>query len=224
MKHSSGIPADVPPDAGLAALGAAAGAPWPIWAQVGAPSGEEGGYEWEEVLPAADGTWDTLDDGRNSTDLALLIYPLNIAVGVTAGRIVRVTLARTLGGAVRLVFDPVTRGFWAEITASAADGTNRWKYSWAERVKTSAGYGGWAAPAGGLSGTLDARNTIEAMNSGAGVQGNGVDVANLDADAYTFALQPAPDGVIVWMRPVRVGAALEYWFQYETGVDGTCDE
>ena len=132
----------------------------------------------------------------------------------------------------RRVFPARATGFWAIITGSAADGTNRWKYAWTEQSKTVAGYDGWANKTSGRSGTTSvdpARNTIEDMNDASGVQGNGVDVANLDTADYTFAIQAAPAGVVVWMYIVEipalgeVDASTEYWFSYVNGVDGGCD-
>jgi len=116
---------------------------------------------------------------------------------------------------------PEPEGFWAQLTGSSADGTNRWSYSFTEVYKAIAGYGGWATKSGGRSGT--ARNSIEDGNSGSGTLGNGVAVSSLDTDDYTFTLQPAPDDVIVWVREVDQGGTTEYWFRYENGVDGSCD-
>jgi len=113
------------------------------------------------------------------------------------------------------------QGFIARITGNAADGTNRWKYTFVEVEQTTAEYGGWTTLASGRAGT--ARNLIEDINSAAGVQGNGVDLGHLDTTDYTFALQPAPANVIVRMWEVPYGTMTEYWFQYENGVDGTCD-
>ena len=117
---------------------------------------------------------------------------------------------------------PAPEGFWAQLTGSSADGTNRWSYSFVEVYKATAGYGGWATLSGGKSGT--ARNTIEDGNSGSGTLGNGVAVSSLDTDDYTFTLQPVSDDVIVWVEEVDQGGTTEYWFQYENGVDGSCDE
>ena len=121
---------------------------------------------------------------------------------------------------------PASDGFWARLTSSAADGTNRYKYAFSEVYKSSAGYGGWATLSGGRSGTTStdpARNTIEDGNSGSGTLGNGVAVSSLDTGDYTFTLQSAPDDVIVWVREVDQGGTTEYWFQYENGIDGSCD-
>ena len=116
--------------------------------------------------------------------------------------------------------------FWARITGNAASGTHRWTYSWVEVEKTIAGYGGWTTLSGGRSGST-AYNTIEDMNTGADahVEGNGVDPANLDpavTGSDTFAFMPCSTDNVVRMWPVQVGSAIEYWFAYETGVDGAC--
>jgi hypothetical protein len=116
-------------------------------------------------------------------------------------------------------------GFRARIGAATPAGDNQWTYAFVEVEKTAAGYGGWTTLSGGRTGS--ARNTIEDMNSDTGVQGNGVDVANLDTDAFTFEIQPCPAGNVVWMRTVRFMVddepTTEYWFDYENGVDGECD-
>ncbi len=129
--------------------------------------------------------------------------------------------------------DPGVEVFFAEITGNtAADGPaqNRWKYAWSEVSKSVAAYDGWAVLAGGRSGstgTDPARNTIEDMNTGANahVEGCGVDPEHLDTGDYTFEIMPCTTGNIVAMYqvPVGTGTAVEYWFNYENGVDGTCD-
>lgn len=116
---------------------------------------------------------------------------------------------------------PVT--FWGKITASSADGTNRWSYTFSEVEKTAAGYAGWAVRDGGWSGT--ARNTLENMNSGTGVQGNGVDVDGADWPA-DFDIEACPTNAIVRIHRetfmASETATEEFWFQYANGVDGTC--
>ena len=157
---------------------------------------------------------------------------VNRCPGAPAGRIVQFRQERNLSGAVETWIDVAwaDSGFWASITASAADGTNRWKYAFSEVYKSSAGYGGWATLSGGRSGSVStdpARNTIEDMNTGADghIEGNGVDPANLDpvgTGSDTFAIMPCTAGNIVWMRQVARGGSVEYWFSYENGVDGDC--
>ena len=125
-------------------------------------------------------------------------------------------------------------GFWARITGNDGDPEYeyRWKYSWAEVKKSTAGYGGWIADGRTGSTTVDpAYNSIEDINDGTPetVQGNGVDPDNLDGDGVTtffsFALQPCTTGNPVWMREVVLAdESVEYWFSYETGVDGACTE
>jgi hypothetical protein len=107
--------------------------------------------------------------------------------------------------------------FWAKITGSAADGTNRWKYAWAEVEPPANGYGTWIATGRtGTTTTNPARNTVENMNAATGTQGNGVDVANFSG---TFAMQPAPANVIVRMYVTRG----KMWFEYPNAVDGACE-
>lgn len=113
--------------------------------------------------------------------------------------------------------------FWAEITGSTSLGNNQWTYSFKEKKKTSAGYGGWEDISGGRTGTDTAYNFIENMNDGLTTEGNGVDLDNLDTADYTFTIQPAPAGVIVELGAVWNGATEEYWFGYCNGIDGTCD-
>lgn len=115
--------------------------------------------------------------------------------------------------------------FPARIGVATPAGDNRWTYAFVEVEKTVAGYDGWTTLSGGRTGTV--YNSIEDMNSDAGVQGNGVDLANLDTAEYTFTIQPCPEGNVVWIRTIRfiVGETptVEYWFGHENGVDGSCD-
>ena len=124
-----------------------------------------------------------------------------------------------------------SRGFWAEITGNTeadSPAQNRWKYSWKEITKASAGYDGWDDAPEQRTGTHNAYNLIEDMNTKTGgvQEGIGVDPDNLDTDDYTFTIQAIPAGVIVWMYEVIVPGtdAPEYWFHAPNGVDGGCDE
>ncbi len=121
-------------------------------------------------------------------------------------------------------------GIWAEITASAvadSPAQNRWTYSWKEKCKATAGYDGWSDVSGGMTGTNNAYNIIEDMNTASDassptVQGNGVDIDGTDFPAG-FAVKAAPDGVTVKLHMVSVGSTVEYWFAYENAIDGTCE-
>ena len=110
--------------------------------------------------------------------------------------------------------------FYAQIGAAVADGTNRWKYAWTEIEKLTAGYGAWTNVLEGRSGSA-ARNFVEGMNAGTGVQGNGVDIDGVDFPAG-FSLQKCPSGVFVVMHRIQVADDEEFWFSYENAIDGTC--
>jgi len=89
-------------------------------------------------------------------------------------------------------------GFWARLTASAADG-DRWTYTFVEVAKKTVGYGGWAVVAGGLTGT--ARNTAE------------------DPTGDYVAV---PTNTVVWMRRADISGDSEFWFTSYTELpDGT---
>ena len=125
---------------------------------------------------------------------------------------------------------PKAELFIARITVNSTYTNYRYSYSFVEVEKAEAGYAGWSivtVAKGGRAGT--AYNLVEQMNSAAGEQGNGVDRANLvDPGVYTFTIKAAPVNVLVMMMeiPCKVAGVwtTEYWFQYENGVDGTCDE
>ncbi len=123
---------------------------------------------------------------------------------------------------------PATRdGYWARIYGSADQSGHVWHYGFDEVA-----YDGtdWAAVPGGRYGdSIDpnthALNTAEAGNAPTGVQGNGVNVDNLNPG---LSIQPAPDNVVVWMRDEPIGGTtpgippVRATFFYLNGVDGTC--
>jgi len=120
--------------------------------------------------------------------------------------------------AVVLLGDNLTeRGLWAELTGHTLDGDNRWTYSWKEIKKTSTGYDGWSDISGGLTGSDNAYNSFEVINSAFGRQGNGVHIDNL---APGEQIQPCPNGTPVWLREVvTTSDDKEYWYDYANGVD-----
>jgi len=111
--------------------------------------------------------------------------------------------------------------FFARVASSTQNGPNRWKYDFKEVEKTLPGYGGWTDRANGITGT--AYNLIEDRNSLTGTLGNGVSVSSLKTDDAEFELRPIPDGTRVMIMPVTLpNGTIEYWTQYENGIDGGC--
>jgi len=113
----------------------------------------------------------------------------------------------------------------AELTGAAVLSANRWQYSWRE-VRLASG-SAWAAVAGGYTSATHgfAYNRFEVPNSASGVQGNGIDLANLPG---TFALKPprsqSGSGVVVRLRGPYVNASgiPTWWFAAVNAVDGAC--
>jgi len=107
--------------------------------------------------------------------------------------------------------------FVGEITAYSSLGSNQWEYTLQRQRKAdTTGYnpGSWQHDS-----SADARtayNLSEYMNSDVGVQGNGVDLANLPG---SFDIMPVPVGTLV----LAIAAKNEWWFQYENAVDGECE-
>ena len=118
-----------------------------------------------------------------------------------------------------------TTCFWAKITGNAADGTNKWKYAWTEQERTSAG---WQDLTGGRSGTTStdfALNSLEASNSGSGVQGNSIDIDGaVFTDNSDLEIQPVQGDPVVrmYVEPEVTAGALAYSFEYVNAVDGEC--
>ncbi len=92
--------------------------------------------------------------------------------------------------------------------------SNRWVYNWRAYRASGPDPTQWQA----TSRTGSARNLLEAANVTSGTQGNGVNNAQLPAG---FKLRPVPPGTFVLIYNVP-GAG--YWFAYENGVDGTCQQ
>lgn len=114
--------------------------------------------------------------------------------------------------------------FWAKITGSATNGTNKWKYAWAEQERSSSG---WADLTGGRSGTTStgfALNSIEANNDGTGIQGNSVDIdGTLFDDNTGLEIQPVQgDPVVRMWAEEDTGGTIAYSFEYVNAVDGDC--
>lgn len=110
-------------------------------------------------------------------------------------------------------------------SATGTGTSNQWTYAFTQMKKTNTGYTGWTVDPDGITGT--AYNYREIGNGASGVQGNGVDLANLSG---TFAVQPITTGTQVFLERVllfdtdgenRTGA-FEWWFDGYNAVDGAC--
>ena len=114
---------------------------------------------------------------------------------------------------------PELSEIFVRITGETLLSDNKWEYDWEEvrfandeavttgSVRTSASYG-------------KALNLMEMLNTAAGVQGNGVDVANLDND---FEIQPISDRAVVMLKgPYTISGVNRWLFQAVNAVDGVC--
>lgn len=117
---------------------------------------------------------------------------------------------------------------WIKITDATQDSTKkRWKYSWAEVYKATAGFEGWQTLTGGLAGggANDpfgyAYNTIEDPNAATGTYGNGVSSTNLSG---SMALIRVANGIILrgWIVYPADNSTPEVWFAFENGINGGC--
>ena len=134
------------------------------------------------------------------------------------------------------------RGFWAQITASAAVApitgstettTNRWKYNWQEmlyqqdgnfqvrpngRTTSNAGTDAQGNPITDAYGY----NTIETNNTDSGILGNSVDYDTLPTQ---MDIEPVRGNPVVWLRPIQtcdVPPKQQYVFEYVNAIDGIC--
>lgn len=118
---------------------------------------------------------------------------------------------------------PATTSWIARITGATSLGNNRWSYNWTAVSLTDAGV--TAVPAASprthaTTGYGTARNLAEMGNAATGVQGNGVDVADLTG---TLAIRPIPTGRIVQMSgPFGTSGAPFCVFTAENGLQGAC--
>lgn len=111
--------------------------------------------------------------------------------------------------------------FFGLVTASEADGDNRWAYTVSEAILTGTGYTGWAARTGGRE--VTARNLKEVGNTS--TVAGGIDTAG---DDYPdgFSTLPVPTGSLVhlWQVTKSDQSAIEWWFDGgPTAHDGTCE-
>ncbi|WP_115009492.1 hypothetical protein [Synechococcus sp. N5] len=109
---------------------------------------------------------------------------------------------------------------YAMITGASPDGANKWIYDW-EEVRFENGTAVKTGSVRKSSTHGKAINTFELLNGASGVQGNGVDLANLTG---TFSIQPIPAniGVVKLEGPIRDGGNDRWLFSAPNGVDGAC--
>ena len=110
-------------------------------------------------------------------------------------------------------------------------GPNQWIYIVVEQRKDTPGYGGWVDKSDTKPREVACFNRPENDNSETGVQGTGIDVANLTGN---FVHQPIPIWSIVEVTEIRLPAkagehgqkgtpaSIEYWIDVMNGVDGAC--
>lgn len=127
--------------------------------------------------------------------------------------------------AVVMLNSPEVFTFDAKITGNAAipSTTNRWKYAWTEQVRTSTGWANATNARTGTTTTDYAINGFEANNSGAGIQGNGVDIDGAIFTANTdLEVQPIQGNPVVRMVCEVVGGSTYYSFYAPNAIDGEC--
>ena len=111
--------------------------------------------------------------------------------------------------------------FPAKVTGNSADGDNKWTYRLTEQDRTASG---WSDLANGRS-VSAVVNGAEANNSGAGVQGNGIDIDGTVFDDNTdIEIQPIQGEPVVWVDRTydkTTGDAL-YSISEMNAIDGEC--
>jgi hypothetical protein len=111
---------------------------------------------------------------------------------------------------------------FVQITASTligAAGSNIWEYDWSE-VRFDAGIPSIVGATRTSTTHGKARNTMEMLNTGSGVEANGIDV---DALTGTFEMQPISDLAIVELRGPFPPIATPLWYFASTNaIDGEC--
>jgi len=140
-----------------------------------------------------------------------------------------ISIGGGLGASEEVLLRSSKRSFRiAQITEYAQQGSKKqWIYTgrlWSS-PKDSEGYASTSI----LADDITIYNLTEYPNGVTGRFGNGVTQANLDAINSqdnadgTYAVQPIPIGTPVFvLRVTTASNTVEYWTQYENGVDGSC--
>lgn len=162
---------------------------------------------------------------RVSSDKKYLeVRALNISEAITAsgdildGEPTRVYVASDTNNEIYYYFEQSGGdALWAEITSATGIGDNRWAYGIAQVEYLKEGT--WDTVIGGITGV--GYNSIETPNGATGVQGNGVDVANLPSGVE---IVPLGVGAVVRAYPVTNcdTGGTEYVLEAVNQVDGTC--
>tara|TARA_R100001143_G_scaffold45214_1_gene40452 strand:- start:118 stop:2451 length:2334 start_codon:yes stop_codon:yes gene_type:complete len=111
--------------------------------------------------------------------------------------------------------------FWALTGAATSIGPNRWAYDWQQVIIADDGTATVVANGRTSASHGQAINLAEMMNTGAGVEGNGVDRANLPE---TFEMQPIAPQVVPMSGPYGDDGAARYVFHSVNTDDGPCPE
>lgn len=108
---------------------------------------------------------------------------------------------------------------YAQITSSISLGANLWEYDW-EEVRFNAGLPVRTGATRTSTSHGKAYNTMEMLNTASGVQGNGVDIANL---LGSFEIKPiSTKAVVLLSGPFNDNDTPRWYFQAVNSVDGTC--
>lgn len=112
---------------------------------------------------------------------------------------------------------------WAKIITPTVVSPNRWFYFFRWQRETASGWEDDTDATDPVDLQLRAYNSIEAFNTGSGIQGNSIDHDGGDYPAG-FSLQPVRGNPVVqmWIGVDQDGAGT-YRFSYVNAEDGTCD-
>jgi len=163
----------------------------------------------------------TVTVGDTRHQFARALAGSNVLITASSGPVRLLWVESSTGSDKRAVvqIDHSNDSVLAIITSATPNGTNAWSYSWSEADIND---GDFTAIVGGKSSSTygSAFNLNEAPNSGSGVQGNGIDVANLNG----FEIQPIGVGAVVELHgPHKYTDLSNNWFFSAVNtVDGEC--
>jgi hypothetical protein len=163
------------------------------------------------------------EEGRKPGDIVFAFMPLG---GTDATNPETATDPGDPSTELRVIWQELfaaQKKYWIKITGATAitGASNRWVYGW-EKVRLVRG-GTFAPPqipdSSLLTGIL-AYNSVEANNSGGGIQGNSIDLALLPPGVNILPVQGGPV-VRAWVETNCDGDA-ELIFQYENAITADC--